>query len=76
MADLETEGEFCVYINSENPKYISLDKTENKLGLALHIAENIIGEMMRYNNSKHNDIQKLPKKCLNFMRKNFDKIKV
>ena len=37
MADLETDGEFCVYINSENPKYISLDKTENKLGLALHM---------------------------------------
>lgn len=75
MADLETEGDFCVYINSENPKYISLDKTENKLGLALHIAENIIGEMMRYNNpnTTHSEITE---KMSEFYEKNFDKIKV
>ena len=75
MADLETDGEFCVYINSENPKYASLEKTENKLGLALHIAESIIGEMMRYNNpnTTHSEITE---KMSEFYEKNFDKIKV
>lgn len=75
MADLETDGEFCVYINSENPKYASLEKTENKLGLALHIAESIIGEMMRYNNPNTTHLE-ITEKMSEFYEKNFDKIKV
>ena len=75
MADLETDGEFGVYINSENPKYVSLEKTENKLGLALHIAESIIGEMMRYNNPD-TSYYEITQKMSEFYEKNFDKIKV
>ena len=75
MSDLEFDGEFCVYINSENPKYISLEKTNNKLGLALHIAESVIGELMRYNNAdiSHNEIKE---KMSEFYEKSFDNIKV
>ena len=75
MADLETLGDFCVYINSENYKYIALEKSNNKLGLTMHIAESVIGELMKYNdpNITHTEITK---KMSEFYQKNFNKIKV
>lgn len=75
MSDLEFDGEFCVYINSENPKYISLEKTNNKLGLALHIAESVIGELMRYNNPDIT-LNEIKEKMSEFYEKSFDNIKV
>ena len=50
MSSFETEGDFCVYINSENYKFIALDEAEDNLGLALHIAESVIRELTRYRN--------------------------
>jgi len=75
MADLETVGDFCVYINSENYKFVALEKSNNKLGLAMHIAESVIGELMKYNdpNVTHAEITE---KMSEFYQKNFNKIKV
>lgn len=75
MADLETVGDFCVYINSENYKYVALENSNNKLGLAMHIAESVIGELMKYNdpNVTHTEITQ---KMSEFYQKNFNKIKV
>ena len=50
MSEFETESEFCVYINSENHKFIAIKDAEDNLGLALHIAEAIIQELTRYAN--------------------------
>ena len=50
MSDLEPVGQFCVYINSENYKFIALNDAEDNLGLALHIAESMIRELTRYKN--------------------------
>jgi hypothetical protein len=75
MADLETVGDFCVYINSENYKFVALEKSNNKLGLAMHIAESVIGELMKYTdpNVTHTEITE---KMSEFYQKNFNKIKV
>ena len=45
MSDFEHENNFCVYINSENHKFVSLNNSGENLGLALHIAESIIREL-------------------------------
>lgn len=50
MSEFETEGNFCVYINAENYKFIALDEAEDNLGLALHIAESVLRELTRYKN--------------------------
>ena len=75
MADLEMVGDFCVYINSENYKFVALENSNNKLGLAMHIAESVIGELMKYNdpNVTHTEITQ---KMSEFYQKNFNKIKV
>jgi hypothetical protein len=75
MADLETVGDFCVYINSENYKFVALENSSNKVGLAMHIAESVIGELMKYNdpNVTHTEITQ---KMSEFYQKNFNKIKV
>lgn len=75
MADLETDGDFCVYINSENYKFVALEKSNNKIGLAMHIAESVIGELMKYNNPNvtHTEITQ---KMSEFYQKNYNKIKV
>ena len=50
MSDFEHENNFCVYINSENHKFVSLNNSGDNLGLALHIAESIIRELTRFTN--------------------------
>ena len=50
MSEFETENNFCVYINSENYKFIAIKDAEDNLGLALHIAESMIRELTRYAN--------------------------
>lgn len=50
MSDFEHETNFCVYINSENHKFVSLNNSDDNLGLALHIAESIIRELTRFTN--------------------------
>ena len=75
MADLETVGDFCVCINSENYKYVALEKSNNKLGLAMHIAESVIGELMKYNNPNVTHAE-ITEKMSEFYQKNYNKIKV
>jgi hypothetical protein len=50
MSDFEHETNFCVYINSENHKFVSFNNSGDNLGLALHIAESIIRELTRFTN--------------------------
>ena len=50
MSDFEHETNFCIYINSENHKFVSLNNSGDNLGLALHIAESIIRELTRFTN--------------------------
>ena len=50
MSDFEHENNFCVYINAENHKFVSLNNSGDNLGLALHIAESIIRELTRFTN--------------------------
>ena len=50
MSDFEHENNFCVYINSENYKFVSFNNSGDNLGLALHIAESIIRELTRFTN--------------------------
>lgn len=74
MSEFVGIGRFCVYINSENHKFVALDKSNNNFGLALHIAESIIRELMRYKNPfiTHDEI------CENlseFYQKSYAKLK-
>ena len=74
MSEFETEGGFCVYINSENYKFVALDKSNNNFGLALHIAESIIRELMRYKNPfiTHDEICE---RLSEFYQKSYAKLK-
>ena len=50
MSDFEHETNLCIYINSENHKFVSFNNSGDNLGLALHIAESIIRELTRFTN--------------------------
>ena len=41
-----------IYINSENPKFKALDESDNHLGLATHIAECAIKELLLFTESE------------------------
>jgi hypothetical protein len=75
MSDCERVGSFCVYINSENYKFVSLEKSENKLGLALHIAELVIIELLKYKNPNVTPSE-ISEILSEFYKNNFKKIKV
>tara|TARA_B100001093_G_scaffold296563_1_gene282761 strand:- start:78 stop:1691 length:1614 start_codon:yes stop_codon:yes gene_type:complete len=74
MSDLETEGNFCVNINSENPKYIALEKSDNNLGLAMHIAELVISELMKFNNPTVTPAE-ITEILSEFYEKNYNRLK-
>ena len=42
-----SQGHLCVCINTENPKFKSFDQNNNTLGMALHIAECMIRELIQ-----------------------------
>lgn len=50
MSDFEHETNLCIYINSENHKFVSFNNSGDNLSLALHIAESIIRELTRFTN--------------------------
>jgi hypothetical protein len=75
MSESEKLGNFCVYVNSENYKFVALETSENKLGLALHIAELVIGELMKYKNPNVTPSE-ISETLSEFYKNNFNKIKV
>ena len=74
MSDLESVGQFCVYINSENYKFIALNDAEDNLGLALHIAESMIRELTRYNNPLANK-NEIDGSLSDFYQKSYTKLR-
>ena len=51
MSQINDEGDFCIYINSENYKFDALKKSDDVFSLSLHIAECIMKELIKYSNS-------------------------
>ena len=74
MSDLEPVGQFCVYINSENYKFIALNDAEDNLGLALHIAESMIRELTRYKNPLANK-NEIDESLSDFYQKSYTKLR-
>lgn len=74
MSDLESVGQFCVYINSENYKFIALNDAEDNLGLALHIAESMIRELTRYKNPLANK-NEIDESLSDFYQKSYTKLR-
>ena len=50
MSQINDEGDFCIYINSENYKFDALKKSDDVFSLSLHIAECIMKELIKYSN--------------------------
>jgi len=74
MSSFETEGNFCVYINSENYKFIALDESEDNLGLALHIAESVIRELTKYKNPSADKVE-IDASLSDFYKSSYNKLK-
>ena len=69
----EVEGNLCVCINTLNPKYMSFDKNNDTLGIALHMAECMIRELIQI---EHEGITKelLDEKVSDFYAKHFPRL--
>ena len=61
MSQIQTDGDFCVYINSENYKFDAFHNSEDVFGLALHIAECVMREVTRHKNPSTSQKVKLMK---------------
>ena len=69
----EVEGNLCVCINTLNPKYMSFDRNNDTLGIALHMAECMIRELIQI---EHEGITKelLDEKVSDFYAKHFPRL--
>ena len=65
---------FCVYINSENYKFVALDTEENNFGLALHIGESIIREITKYANPQTSH-QEIDERVSEFYKLSYTKLR-
>ncbi len=74
MSDFEHETNFCIYINSENHKFVSLNNSGDNLGLALHIAESIIRELTRFTNPSASK-NELDEKLSDFYLQSYTKLR-
>ena len=74
MSQIQTDGDFCVYINSENYKFDAFHNSEDVFGLALHIAECVMREVTRHKNpsTSQSEIDEI---LSDFYKKSYKKLK-
>jgi hypothetical protein len=75
MSALSIQGDLSIHINSENYKLVALDGEEDTHGLTLHLAELVIYELMRYEDSSVTK-DAFDKKLSDFYRTNYTKLRV